>query len=88
VSRVMALSMPWRPMTKPFWDLSALLAKVEVIARLMTAATVLLSVFLRPSGLVLSAVRLAFLALSSSFEPFGSWLASLERVDFCACRGG
>ena len=58
-------------MIKPFCDLSALAAIIGVMARLATAATVLLSVFLRPRGLVFSAVRFALLAVSSSDEPLG-----------------
>ena len=77
-SRVTGLLMPCCPKTKPFCWSSAQSRTAGAILRLTTAAMVLLSVFLRPSGRVLSAVRLTLVVVSSSAEPLGRKIPRLE----------
>ena len=62
---------PCLPQMNPFCWVSAHWEMAPEMVRLIAAAMVLLSVFLRPSGLVFSAVLLTLPRVSSSAVPFG-----------------
>ena len=70
-SMSMMLFRPCLPRMNPFCWVSAHWAMASDMVRLIAAAMVLLSVFLRPRGLVFSAVRFTLPSVSSSAVPLG-----------------
>jgi hypothetical protein len=75
-SMSMMLLRPCLPQMNPFCWVSAHWAMAPDMVRLIAAAMVLLSVFLRPRGLVFSAVLLTLPRVSSSAVPFGRKIPS------------